>query len=64
MDTPTTVELQRGKRRTAFRTELVALGVLALAILDYGGTSDVFVITFPALLTYAAALRGLDAKFK
>lgn len=64
MSETTTEEKQRGKRRAATRAEVVALATLALAIIDYGAAGDVFVLAFTASLTYAAALRGLDAKFR
>ena len=56
-------EVQRGKRKTARIFEIVAIGLIGLAVWDFGATHEIFSLAFTVCLTYSAALRGLDARF-
>jgi phosphatidylglycerophosphate synthase len=53
----------RGKRKTALRFEALSVILLTLAVLNVEGAKDVFSAAFGLCLGYAAALRGLDAKW-
>lgn len=57
------LDVQRGKRKTARLFEFVAIALLALAIYGFKEAQSVFILAFPTILTYSAALRGLDAKW-
>lgn len=56
-------KVQRGKRKTARLFEFVAIALLALAVYGFKEAQSVFILAFPTILTYSAALRGLDAKW-
>jgi len=56
-------ELQRGKRKAARLFEFVAIALLALAVYGFKEAQSVFILAFPTILAYSAALRGLDAKW-
>ncbi len=56
-------EEQRGKRKAAFRFELLAIALVGAAIADIGSTGAIFTLAFPACLAYAASLRGIDQHY-
>ena len=58
-----TVDIQRGKRKTARIFEYVAIALLALGVYGFKETQSVFMLAFPTCLAYSGALRGLDAKW-